>query len=415
MHYDYDVCVIGGGVAGMTAAVRTRWVKAYKAVCCSTLIIEPSILGGLAGWGSTTLTGPGIRFEKGGLAARLARDVRRLKIPVLKGLVRRIEAGPPWTLITESGDRVRCLSVILACGFKRLANEKDYLGRGIFVTYMGYEYLGEILDRAFAAPGQGPVVVVGGERVRNLRRILAPRSSRGAGTITIVDAGDGRAGRRRRRNELRGRVLGYEGGARVEGVRIVADGKARMIPCRAVVLDYNSYELEPCFEVHCDGLRRTREGFIEVDRSMRAGSPGLFAAGDITGTFAAAGKAIGEGIVAGLEAYRHCFRIKFGREAYLFAYGATDFVVPPGVREIPPLRLSMRPRLLTGRAEASRRLQAAGLAPPEARALTARGEKGLMDGRHTFKEILREVDVSREALLSALVHLIEEKAATVHV
>ena len=413
--YDYDVCVIGGGAAGMTAAVRTRWVKAYKAVCCSTLIIEPSSLGGLAGWGATTLTGPGLRFEKGGLAARLARDVRRLKIPVLKGLVRRIEAGPPWILVTEAGDRVRCLSAVLACGFKRLTNEKDFLGRGIFVTYMGYEYLGKILDLAFAAPGDGPVVVVGGEKVRNLKRLLAPRSSGGAGTITVVDAGSGRAGGRRGRNELRGRVLGYEGRDRVEGVRISAGGKDRLIPCRAVVLDYNSYELEPCFEIDCVGLQRTRVGFIEVDRSMRAGPPGLFAAGDITGTFASAGKAVGEGIVAGLEAYRHCFRAKFGREAHLFAYKATDFVVPPGVREIPPLRLTMRPRLLAGRAETARRLEAAGLSPSEARSLTAGGEKGLMDGRYTFKEILREVGVSREALLNAMVRLIEEKAATVHV
>ena len=91
MDYDYDVCVIGGGLAGMSAAIRTRWVKSYKALCCSTMIFEASNLGGLASWKSAVITGPSFKFIGKKLSEKLVKDVKRLNIPVEHSKVVRID------------------------------------------------------------------------------------------------------------------------------------------------------------------------------------------------------------------------------------------------------------------------------------------------------------------------------------
>ena len=46
-------------------------------------------------------------------------------------------------------------------------------------------------------------------------------------------------------------------------------------------------------------------GFIAVDRSCAAGTPGVFACGDVTGRPWQLAKAVGEGCVAGLSAARY--------------------------------------------------------------------------------------------------------------
>jgi thioredoxin reductase (NADPH) len=47
------------------------------------------------------------------------------------------------------------------------------------------------------------------------------------------------------------------------------------------------------------------DGYLQVDRKMAAGTPGVFACGDITGNPLQAAKAIGEGCIAGLSAVEY--------------------------------------------------------------------------------------------------------------
>ena len=78
MSYDWDVIVIGGGPAGLSAAVRARWIKQYKAVPCSTLLIENSYLGGLAGWHGCLFTGPSWKIDAKDILDRLTTDIKNL-------------------------------------------------------------------------------------------------------------------------------------------------------------------------------------------------------------------------------------------------------------------------------------------------------------------------------------------------
>ncbi|HKU36967.1 MAG TPA: hypothetical protein VJR89_02435, partial [Polyangiales bacterium] len=78
----------------------------------------------------------------------------------------------------------------------------------------------------------------------------------------------------------------------------------------------------------------------------RTDVPGLFAAGDVTGMPACAGTAIGEGIVAGFEAYRYVYQQKFGVEPPLFAYYGRDALLEEGFEELPRVPETFGPQLL---------------------------------------------------------------------
>ena len=76
-----------------------------------------------------------------------------------------------FILETDAGTRVRALSVIVATGMRALANERHFLGRGLFVTYMGYEYFPKLIDRV-AEAGRDGVVVFGNHKSAHLADLM---------------------------------------------------------------------------------------------------------------------------------------------------------------------------------------------------------------------------------------------------
>jgi thioredoxin reductase (NADPH) len=409
--YDYDVAVIGAGPAGMTAAIRTRWVKSYKSVPCSTVILDKAGLGGLAKWRSCMLTGPSFHLMGADVVGRFKKDIDDLEIPLVLSRAIKLELDGNTKIIhTDAGETIRALAVIIATGFRSLCNEQDFLQQ-IAITYMGYEFFEELLNSFFSMEGRQTTLIVGNEFTRNLVDLVEACNRGRHEVIYLIDSNSARARLTAAAGTvLPGKIIRYEGSEKLEGVRVVLkDGDERFIPCSKVLLDYNSYELSPLYDFDTAALKKDARGFIEVDREMRTSIPGVYAAGDVTGLYATVGRSIGDGIVAGFSAYRYIFNLKFDREPCLFAYAAQDVKITPGFKDLPRPEKNLRPKLLVSRENAAR-------LAAEYR-VKQNGIDAFMDscaGIKTITEILADTLLEENELFSFIEFLLTKKAVALH-
>jgi thioredoxin reductase (NADPH) len=146
-----DIIIVGGGCAGLTAALYAA--RAGKSV----LVFEAENIGGQITATPQVDNYPGIRHVSGmQFADNLYEQVIALGVEVELETVVRIEHSPEYqTVITESGSH-KCKSVILATGAKHrslgLPGEKELIGHGVSYCAM--------CDGAFYK--NSPVIVVGG-------------------------------------------------------------------------------------------------------------------------------------------------------------------------------------------------------------------------------------------------------------
>ena len=257
--------------------------------------------------------------------------------------------GQLFMLETDAGTTVRALSVVVATGMRALANERHFLGRGLFVTYMGYEYFPKLFDR-IAEAGSAGVVVFGNSKSAHLAEVAGQLAASAPSLTWVLDEPENVP-----LPDLPGRVVrgalhavlgvgddeaGFDAGvadapavpdyenaaiAGVEGVQWRDEaGQIHSDSCSAVLLDYNAWETRTrrCWDDI--GLTTEEDGFVRINQWCGTTTPGVFAAGDITGRYRSTAMALGDGVNAGLSAVRFTHSSKFGYEPNLFAYQSQD-------------------------------------------------------------------------------------------
>jgi len=348
---DFDVLVIGGGPAGIAAAMRARWVKRYSVVPCDVAILDPVPLGGLTQMGTCIMTSPGWIYNEESIRPFLVDDVERFDVPHVKARVTAIERRHDRFEVTSStGETLSARCVVVCSGMKMLVREPEFWNRGVTATSMGVEWVAGKLRHWLSDPKHRRVVFAGSDKLTNLmplaRSCRAPHVDvhfvlepiRGTNTATHDDP-----------DVTFGTVVEMSGQERLRSITIeqAETGERKTIDdVDLFVIDFMSYEVRPARSFLCASAALDEQGFIQVDRRQHTDVEGLFAAGDVTGMPACAGTAIGEGIVAGFEAYRYVYRQKFGAEPPLFAYYGYDAPLQEGFQELPPLHATLGPRLL---------------------------------------------------------------------
>ncbi|MEW6517156.1 MAG: FAD-dependent oxidoreductase [candidate division FCPU426 bacterium] len=302
----FELAIVGGGPAGMTAAVYALR-KQLKIV-----MITPD-LGGQVLWTGGVENYMGYQYISGpDLASKFSEQVRHFPLKLAQGeSVTAVEekAGPLFVLATNTGRTISARSLLIATGKRQrplnVPGEKEYQGRGVSFC--------SICDGPFF---KGlPVVVVGGgnsgiSAALDMLELNSP--------VTVINFADGWQADPVLLDQVRGRaklldghqLVAIEGeGGKVTGVAIRprGGGPEQHVEARGVFIEVG---LLPNTEF-CRGLvELTPHGEIRVDDRARTSRPGVFAAGDCT---TVPEKQIiiaaGEGAKAALTAYRYIKRI----------------------------------------------------------------------------------------------------------
>ncbi len=312
----HDVIVIGAGPAGMSAALRARRPKTFDYLPSDVLVIEEGEPGGLSAWKETYFTSPGWSYKRDELRSMLMAEMERFCIPLRGERVLSAELSGKIKRITTDKGEYEALSVIIATGMRNGSNEWQYFGKGLYATLRSVDVIKstyrEICEK------HERIAFVGSEEMELALSLWNESCNREP--IVFIENGDNR-------------VIEIFGEEKVEGMKVLRNGAVEEIAVDAIIVDFESYMLRPTtriFDVETDN------GFIKVDRLGRTNIAGVFAAGDISGPPFSVAKAVGEGVTAGIEAYRYAYEEKFGKEAPAFAFyplEGEDGIISPDIPE----------------------------------------------------------------------------------
>ena len=269
-----DIIVIGGGPAGLTAAVYAR--RAGKSV----LVLEKDALGGQITWSPKVENYPAVPAVSGmDLGNRMAEQAMDMGADVEIDEVLRIEDfGSHKRVYGSFGTEYDARAVILAAGARPrklgLKREDELVGSGV-----GYC---AVCDGAFFK-GQAVAVNGGGNSALQDAVLLSDLCSR----VYLVHRRDSFRGEEALADQLRGKenvefvlnavITELKGDSELSGITVEQDGVQREIPVSGLFVAIGH---EPDLAAFADFLDRDAQGYAASDEGCLTKTEGFFVAGD---------------------------------------------------------------------------------------------------------------------------------------
>ena len=272
----YDIIIVGGGPAGLVAAVYAR--RAGKSV----LVIEKATFGGQITYspkvenipGFVSLTGNEFAEKLVEQALELGTDVEAAEVIALR------DNGQTKTVVTETLEKFEARAVIVATGARHrllgLENEEKLIGRGISFC--------AVCDGAFYA--DKIVGVVGGGNSALQEALLLSELAKKVYVIQNLDDLTGEVALREQLYQkdnvevITGAVvesLRGEDELRAITIRSLSSGSIRMLALDGLFV---AIGLVPQNEPFAKLLELDERGYVSADENCATSLPGVFVAGD---------------------------------------------------------------------------------------------------------------------------------------
>lgn len=270
----YDIIIIGGGPAGLVAALYAR--RANKTV----LVIEKATFGGQITYSPKVENIPGfISLTGNEFAEKLVEQVLEQGTDVEAAEVERVIDGEVKTVVTDCGE-FKAISVIIATGAKHrmlgLADEEKYVGEGISFC--------AVCDGAFYE-GKTVAVIGGGNSALQEALLLSDLAKK----VYVVQNLEFLTGEDKLAEQLATRenaevILGTVvtslhgvGELTAIGIKNEKTGEESLLPVDGMFV---AIGLVPQNEIFADVMRLDERGYADSGEDCITSANGIFAAGD---------------------------------------------------------------------------------------------------------------------------------------
>ncbi len=269
----YDIIVIGGGPAGLTAAIYAR--RANKSV----LVIEKGSFGGQITFSPKVENIPGFSEVTGNeFAEKLVEQALGLDAEVECAEVLEIKQGDVKTVVTDSGE-FEAKTVIVATGAKHrmlgLPREEEFVGEGISFC--------AVCDGAFYA-GRDVAVIGGGNSALQEAILLADLANK----VYVVQNLDFLTGEQKLQEKLAAKenveiilghtVKGIIGDTTLTGITIAdSNDNEKQLDIDGMFVAIGLIPQNEAFE---GVINLDERGYVTSDENCLTNADGIFVAGD---------------------------------------------------------------------------------------------------------------------------------------
>ncbi|TDA38822.1 MAG: thioredoxin reductase [Candidatus Methanomethylicota archaeon] len=292
----YDVVIIGGGPAGLAAAIYSSRAGV------STLLIEGNMLGGRAAYAREVDNYPGFPEGISGneLVVRLVKHAERFGTTIMVGQsVMEMELCGKIKNVKTISSEFKSKAVIIATGLVQrklgIPGEDRFVGRGVSycATCDGYFFR----NKKVAVVGSDEDALYDLKYLSSMTKdiLLIPN-------VPNFDREKSEYAKNLGAEVLEGaRLVEVLGENKLTGIKIKDEnGKETVLKLDGLFV---ALGFTPISDIaRSAGLRTTREGYIVVNENMETNLNGVYAAGDCTGRSHQIIVAVGQGATAGINA-----------------------------------------------------------------------------------------------------------------